>query len=164
MSHGSVHSYLPGLVSGSGIESCSWIPSWAWMLSAGHSTRSRACLLFTTPQPSPGSPRRPACMVGNGPCPCGPCRCACTGWPAPYTTGGFLEVPAACPPAMPHHRLPTRGAQDGRHHSCSVGTGHPACPSSLTHATTRCIAAQRGTEFHKLQRSSHPCLVAASPG
>ena len=68
------------------------------------------------------------------------------------------------PPKMPHHRLPTRGAQDGGHHSHSAGTGHPACPSSLTHAAAQCIAVWRGTESCKLQRSSHPCLIATSLG
>ena len=90
MSHGSIHSYPPGLVSGSGVKSCSWISSWAWMLSADQPMWSPACLPFAVPQPSPGSPRRPACAVGNGPHPHGPCRCARTGQPAPYTKGGFL--------------------------------------------------------------------------
>ena len=103
MSHRSVCSNPPGLVSGSGIESCSWISSWAWMLCAGHSMQSQTCLLNAAPQPPPGSSRRPACMAGNGPCPHSPCRCACTGWPASYTTGGFLEAQATRPPAMPHH-------------------------------------------------------------
>ena len=160
MSCESVHSYPPGLVSGSNIRSCSW----AWMLSTDHPTWSPTCLPFAVPQPSPGSPRRPACMTGNGLCPCSPCRCACTGWPAPYTMGGILEVPATCPPTMPHHRLPMQGAQDGRHHSHSAGTGHPAHPSSPSHATTRCITAQRGTEPCKLQRSSHPGPIATSLG
>ena len=129
------------------------------MLSTGHSTGSRACLLKAVPQPSPGSPRRPACMAGNG-----PCRCACTDRPALYTTGSFLGAQVACQPAVPHHRLPTRGTQDGGHHSHSAGIGHQASPSSPTHAATQCIAAWRGTKFHRLQRSSHPCLTAASPG
>ena len=150
MSCGSVCSTPHGLVSGSGIESCSWI-SWAWMLAAGHSTQSRASLLNTAPQPSPGSPRRPACMVGNGPHPHSPCRCACTGQPALYTTGGFLEAQVAHPPAVPYHRLPMQSPQDDGLHSNSAGTGHLASPFSLTHAATQCIAAQRGTKFCRLQ-------------
>ena len=164
MSCRSVCSNPPGLVSGSSIESCSWISSWAWMLSADHSTWSQACLLDAAPQPSPGSPRRPACMAGNGPHPCGPCRCASTSQPAPYTMGGFLEAWVTRPPAVPHHRLPMQGARDGWCHSHSAGTGHLARPSSLTHATTWCITARRGTKFCKLQQSSHPCLTATSPG
>ena len=90
-------------------------------------------------------------MVGNGLHPCGPCRCACTGKPAPNTTGGFLEAWAARPPAVPDHRLPTQGARDGGCHSHSAGRGHLASPSSLTHAAAQYITAWRGTKFRRLQ-------------
>ena len=149
MSHRSIHSYPSGPVSGSGVEGCFWIASWAGMLSSGCLTWNQACPLYTAPQSSPGSPRRLACAVGNVLCPCGPCRCACTGQPAPYTKGGSLEVRVARPPTTPHHRLPMQGAQDGGHCSHSARTGHRACQSSPPHATAWCIAAQRGTGSHK---------------
>ena len=80
---------------------------WARMLSSGHLTWSRACPLYTVPQSSPGSPRRLVCVVGNGLRPRSPCRCACTGQPAPFTKGSSLEVRVTHRPTMPHHRPPT---------------------------------------------------------
>ena len=161
MSHGSIHPYPPGLVSGSSIKSCSWISSWARMLSSGHLAWSQACPLYAAPQSSHGSPRRLVCVVGNGLRPHSLCRYACTGQPAPYTKGGPLEVWVTRPPTMPHHRLPMRGTRDGRCCSRSARTGHWAHRPSPPHATTQCIAAQRGIGSHRPLRSSHLCSAAS---
>ena len=163
MSHGSVHPYPPGPVSGSSAKSCSWISSWAWMLSSGHLMWSGAHPLYAVPQSS-GSPRRLACAAGNGPCLHSPCRCACTGQPVLYTKGSFLEVWVTRPPTMPHHRLPMRGAEDGGHRSRSARAGHQAPQSSSPHATAQCITVQRGTGSCRPLQSSHPHSAASLLG
>ena len=99
------------------------------MLSTGHSAQSRAFPLNKAPQSSPGNPKRLVYIAGSGLHHRGPCKCACRGWPAQYTIGSFLEAWAAGPPAVPHHRLPTQGIQDGGCHSHSAGTGNQAHPS-----------------------------------
>ena len=48
-------------------------------------------------------------MAGSGPCHRSPCKYACRGLPAQYTTGGFWVAQAASPPVVPHHKPSTRG-------------------------------------------------------
>ena len=94
-------------------------------------------------------------MGGNGPHHHGPCRYACTGQPAPYTKGSLLEVWAAHPPTMRHHRLPMQGAQDGKCHPHSARTRHRAHQSSPPHAIAWCTAAWRGIGCHRQLQSFH---------
>ena len=94
-------------------------------------------------------------MVGNGPHHHGPCRYTYVAQPAPYTKGDLLEVWAAGPPTMRHHRLPTRGTRDDEHHSRLTGPRHRAHQFSQTHAAGQCTGWWRCRVSHMQGQSSH---------
>ena len=48
-------------------------------------------------------------MAGSRPHHHGPGKCACRGPPAQYATGSSWVAQVTSPPAVPCHKLPTRG-------------------------------------------------------